>query len=172
MTEPPHDPILDYARQSEQPDRDKGKATKRSTALLTQTIRGDHAVDRAQLSGQRHHAARRPCRGLGTAEMRQKLLDVRSQMHVALGWEYRGRRVQQGAVVYLALEGGHGFPARVEAWRRRHLNGHASRCRSICSTCRSISSPITQADPGDQGATRRADAGRRRHRHAQPRTDR
>ena len=45
-------------------------------------------------------------------------------MHVALGWRYRGRRVQQGAVVYLALEGGHGFRARVEAWRRRHLGEH------------------------------------------------
>jgi hypothetical protein len=41
-------------------------------------------------------------------------------MHVALGEPYRGRRVQQGAVVYLALEGGHGFRARIEAWRRRH----------------------------------------------------
>jgi hypothetical protein len=45
-------------------------------------------------------------------------------MHVALGWEYRGRRVQQGPVVYCALEGGHGFRNRVEAWRRRHLSGH------------------------------------------------
>lgn len=45
-------------------------------------------------------------------------------MHIALGWEYRGRRVQQGPVVYLALEGGHGFRNRVEAWRRQHLNGH------------------------------------------------
>jgi hypothetical protein len=47
-------------------------------------------------------------------------------MHVALGWSYRGRRVQQGGVVYLALEGGHGFRARIEAWRRRHLNGHGA----------------------------------------------
>jgi hypothetical protein len=45
-------------------------------------------------------------------------------MHVALGREYRGHRVQQGTVVYLALEGGHGFRNRVEAWRRRHLDGH------------------------------------------------
>ncbi len=45
-------------------------------------------------------------------------------LHVALGWPYRERRVQQGAVVYLALEGGGGFAARVEAWRRQHLNGH------------------------------------------------
>ena len=45
-------------------------------------------------------------------------------MHVALGWKYRGRRVRQGAVVYLALEGGNGFRARVEAWRQRHLSDH------------------------------------------------
>jgi hypothetical protein len=42
-------------------------------------------------------------------------------MHIALGWEYRGRRVQQGTVVYLAMEGGTGFAGRVEAWRRRFL---------------------------------------------------
>ncbi|MFH0297229.1 AAA family ATPase [Bradyrhizobium sp. 31Argb] len=42
-------------------------------------------------------------------------------MHVALGWSYRGHRVLQGPVVYLALEGGHGFAKRVEAWRRYHL---------------------------------------------------
>jgi AAA domain len=41
-------------------------------------------------------------------------------MHIALGQEYRGRRVQQGPVVYLALEGGKGFTHRVEAFRRRH----------------------------------------------------
>jgi AAA domain len=42
-------------------------------------------------------------------------------MHVALGWEYRGRRVQQGIVVYLALEGGKGFEGRIEAFRQRFL---------------------------------------------------
>ena len=42
-------------------------------------------------------------------------------MHVALGWEYRGKRVQQGPVVYLALEGGNGFKARIEAFRQRFL---------------------------------------------------
>jgi hypothetical protein len=41
-------------------------------------------------------------------------------MHNALGREYRGRRVQKGPVVYLALEGGRGFTHRVEAFRRRH----------------------------------------------------
>lgn len=42
-------------------------------------------------------------------------------MHVALGWEYRGRKVVQGPVVYLAAEGAHGFKARIEAFRQRHL---------------------------------------------------
>ncbi|MFM9858185.1 AAA family ATPase [Pseudoxanthobacter sp. M-2] len=42
-------------------------------------------------------------------------------MHVALGWDYRGRRVQQGAVVYCAFEGQSGFEARVEAFRLRFL---------------------------------------------------
>jgi hypothetical protein len=42
-------------------------------------------------------------------------------MHVALGWEYRGRRVQQGAAVYLAFEGGFGFSRRIEGFRQ-HLN--------------------------------------------------
>lgn len=41
-------------------------------------------------------------------------------MHVALGWEYRGKRVKQGTVVYLALEGGPGFRNRVVAWRQQN----------------------------------------------------
>jgi AAA domain len=45
-------------------------------------------------------------------------------MHVALGWPYRGLRVQQGTVVYCALEGGAGFASRVEAWRKRHLTDY------------------------------------------------
>src|SRR5258707_1322134 len=45
-------------------------------------------------------------------------------MHIALGRPYRDRRVTQGAVVYLALEGGHGFKARVEAWRQRYRKDH------------------------------------------------
>jgi hypothetical protein len=46
-------------------------------------------------------------------------------LHVALGWEYRGRRVQQATVVYAALEGQHGMPARIEAFRTQHsLSGN------------------------------------------------
>jgi hypothetical protein len=42
-------------------------------------------------------------------------------MHVALGWDYRGRRTQQGAVVYCAFEGQTGIEARVEAFRQHVL---------------------------------------------------
>jgi hypothetical protein len=42
-------------------------------------------------------------------------------LHVALGREYRSRRVQQGSVVYCAFEGGSGYSARAEAFRQRHL---------------------------------------------------
>lgn len=42
-------------------------------------------------------------------------------MHVALGWEYRGLRVQQGTVVYIACEGEHGLEARTEAYRQAKL---------------------------------------------------
>jgi hypothetical protein len=42
-------------------------------------------------------------------------------MHVALGREYRGKRVQQGPVVYCCFEGQIGFQARAEAFRQKHL---------------------------------------------------
>lgn len=47
-------------------------------------------------------------------------------MHVALGWEYRGRKVKQGAVVYCALEGCAAFKTRVEAFRLARLADNAS----------------------------------------------
>jgi|SRR5215216_5089485 hypothetical protein len=42
-------------------------------------------------------------------------------LRVALCREYRGRRVQQGPVVYCAFEGAAGFHARAEAFRATHL---------------------------------------------------
>src|SRR5262249_20943418 len=41
-------------------------------------------------------------------------------MHVAFGWDYRGRRVEKGPVVYAAFEGAEGFYYRAEAFRRTH----------------------------------------------------
>jgi hypothetical protein len=43
------------------------------------------------------------------------MLDM--MLHVAKGWEYRDRAVQQGTIAYLAFEGGHGFRKRCEALR-------------------------------------------------------
>ncbi len=42
-------------------------------------------------------------------------------LHVAFGWEYRGHRVAQGAVVYCGLEGVHGFRNRLQAVRMAKL---------------------------------------------------
>lgn len=43
-------------------------------------------------------------------------------MHVALGRDYRGRRVKHGGVVYCAFEGMGGFAARIEAFRRQNAD--------------------------------------------------
>ena len=40
--------------------------------------------------------------------------------HITLGWEWRGRQVKQGAVVYIAAEGGSGFTERLTAFRHHH----------------------------------------------------
>jgi len=41
-------------------------------------------------------------------------------LHIALGWEWRGKKVKQGVVVYVAAEGGFGISNRVEAFKRHH----------------------------------------------------
>lgn len=41
-------------------------------------------------------------------------------LHVAAGWAWRGRDVEQGGVIYVALEGSHGILNRVAAFRREH----------------------------------------------------
>lgn len=41
-------------------------------------------------------------------------------MHVALGRTWRGKQVDQGGVIYAALEGGHGTKNRIVAFRKRH----------------------------------------------------
>lgn len=42
-------------------------------------------------------------------------------MHVALGWEYRGKRVERGTVVYIAAEGELGIKARAAAFRQARI---------------------------------------------------
>jgi hypothetical protein len=45
------------------------------------------------------------------------------EMHVALGREYRGHRVEQGEVLHIACEGVAGLGTRKEAWRLHHIAG-------------------------------------------------
>jgi len=56
----------------------------------------------------------------GMAKCGKSFLILDALLHIALGWEYHGRRVAQGAVVYCAFEGQTGVRARVEAFRRHH----------------------------------------------------
>jgi len=41
-------------------------------------------------------------------------------LHVAAGMTWNGKRVQQGGVIYCALEGSRRFRNRIAAWRKRH----------------------------------------------------
>jgi AAA domain/RepB DNA-primase from phage plasmid len=41
-------------------------------------------------------------------------------LHVAHGMQWMGRKTKQGAVVYVAAEGGAGIARRVQAWHRKH----------------------------------------------------
>jgi AAA domain len=45
------------------------------------------------------------------------------EMHIAIGWPYRGRRVEQGEVLHIACEGVAGLAARKEAWRLHYVKG-------------------------------------------------
>jgi AAA domain len=55
-------------------------------------------------------------------------------LHIALGREYRGRRVEHGLVIYITCEGQSGFPARIEAFRRTKLNGASEPLFRLLST--------------------------------------
>jgi RecA-family ATPase len=57
----------------------------------------------------------------GPSQTYKSFIELDQDMHIALGRRYRGRRVQQGSVVYCAFEGGRGVSKRVEAWRQRFL---------------------------------------------------
>jgi hypothetical protein len=58
----------------------------------------------------------------GPPKCRKSFLMLDLAMHVALGWEYRGRRVQQGPVLYCPFEGQAGLQDRIEAFRQKFLS--------------------------------------------------
>jgi hypothetical protein len=57
----------------------------------------------------------------GPPKCMKSFIMLDAMLHVAMGWEFHDRAVQQGPVVYCAFEGGHGFHKRIEA-QRRHYN--------------------------------------------------
>ena len=65
-----------------------------------------------------------PVRGLvdiwGKPKCFKSFVTLDMMLHVAMGWEYHDRSVRQGAVVYCAFEGAHGYKKRVEALRRHY----------------------------------------------------
>jgi hypothetical protein len=56
----------------------------------------------------------------GPPKCGKSFLMTDAMLHVALGWDYRGRKVQKGPVVYCAFEGADGYRKRAEAFRKRH----------------------------------------------------
>ena len=65
-----------------------------------------------------------PVRGLvdfwGKPKCFKSFVVLDMMLHVAMGWEYHDRSIRQGAVVYCAFEGAHGYKKRVEALRRHY----------------------------------------------------
>jgi hypothetical protein len=54
-------------------------------------------------------------------------------MHIGLGREYRGHRVKQGKVLYMALEGAAGFDNRAKAFGQRYLDEGEKAPESSCA---------------------------------------
>lgn len=56
----------------------------------------------------------------------KSFIELDMGLHIALGWQWMARRVEQGAVVYIAAEGAESIERRAEAFRRHHsLEGEA-----------------------------------------------
>lgn len=56
----------------------------------------------------------------GPPKCGKSFLMTDAMLHVALGWDYRGRKVSGGPVVYCAFEGAGGYGKRAEAFRNYH----------------------------------------------------
>jgi hypothetical protein len=86
------------------------------------------AVDDIQVGTQRRYLVKGLIPRIGLTIVRSKspksgksfwTFDL--MMHVALGWQYRGRRVHQGSIVYCAFEGQMGIETRCAAFAQRFL---------------------------------------------------
>jgi hypothetical protein len=68
-------------------------------------------------------------------------------LHVALGWEWRGHRVKQGGVIYIAAEGQNGIRKRIEAFRRHHGLKDAAPPFAMIPTCVDLLDPAADTEP-------------------------
>jgi hypothetical protein len=70
-----------------------------------------------------------PAQGLGVVHGHpgsgKTFLALAWALHVALGWEWQGRKVKQGLVIYLSAEGQKGLRNRVAAFKKHHKITHA-----------------------------------------------
>ena len=72
----------------------------------------------------------------GKAKCYKTFWSLDLMLHVAMGWEYRDRYVRQGAVVYCAFEGAHGYKKRIEACAGTTASPRAPPCRSMSCPAR------------------------------------
>jgi hypothetical protein len=56
----------------------------------------------------------------GPPKCLKSFLMLSAMYHVGMGWEFHGRAVHQGLVLYCAFEGGHGYRKRKAAWARHY----------------------------------------------------
>ena len=121
---PPAESLEEFGSQSDQADQNIKERSKQGKSLVAFLLRafGDIRLD----SDQRHYLVKGLIAKSGLAviwgppKCGKSFWAADLGMHIALGWDYRGHKVQQATVIYIALEGRHGFPARVEAFRRHH----------------------------------------------------
>ena len=90
-------------------------------------------------------------------------------MHVALGWNYRGHKVQQGTVVYCAFEGQWRFADRLVAFRQTFLKDHTERVPFFLQPLRlDLINDHKELIEAIRTACRSTDADRPRHAQSQP----
>jgi AAA domain len=127
--EPTNDPDAELARRKWQARKEEARAKKAGASPDAPLIRLI-PFNEIKLGTQRRDLVKRliPRVGItviwGAPKCGKSFWLLDCLMHVALGWEYRSRRVNQGPVIYCSFEGQSGLEARVEAFRLHKLESH------------------------------------------------
>lgn len=115
---PPHSRIPDGADSEREVVVEKPKPTKRFQLIAFADVKINRAVRRYLVKNLLPNSGLIVSWGPPKCGKSFWIMDL--ALHVALGWQYRGCRVQQAIVVYVALEGHAGMPDRIEAFRTHH----------------------------------------------------